>query len=53
MPGKDSGDMMSGKNERVVAALLAERLRTVLGRSQQDPVMQGPSNSQSADQQGL
>jgi amino acid adenylation domain-containing protein len=27
MPGKDSGDMISGENARVLAALLAERLR--------------------------
>ena len=29
--GKDSGDMLSGKNVRAIAALLKERLRATLG----------------------
>jgi hypothetical protein len=33
MPGKDSGDMVSGQNARVLARLLAERLREAFGRS--------------------
>jgi amino acid adenylation domain-containing protein len=31
MPGKDSGDMVSGKNARVLAVLLAERMRAAFG----------------------
>jgi thioesterase domain-containing protein len=30
VPGKDSGDMLSGENARVLGALLRERLRTAL-----------------------
>ena len=33
VPGKDSGDMLTGKNVRVVAALLAEQLALVLEKS--------------------
>jgi hypothetical protein len=29
MPGKDSGDMLSGENARVLAALLKARIQTV------------------------
>ncbi|MEO8443557.1 MAG: amino acid adenylation domain-containing protein [Gammaproteobacteria bacterium] len=32
LPGRDSGDMLSGANARVVAALLTERLRLALER---------------------
>jgi pimeloyl-ACP methyl ester carboxylesterase len=31
MPGKDSGDMVSGENARVLAVLLAERMRAAFG----------------------
>jgi pimeloyl-ACP methyl ester carboxylesterase len=31
MPGKDSGDMVSGENARVLARLLAERMRAAFG----------------------
>jgi amino acid adenylation domain-containing protein len=31
VPGKDSGDMLTGKNAQAVAVLLAERLRAVFG----------------------
>ena len=33
VPGKDSGDMLTGKNVRVVAALLAQQLAIVLEKS--------------------
>jgi thioesterase domain-containing protein len=32
LPGKDSGDMISGKNARVLATLLAERLRAAFNQ---------------------
>ena len=51
VPGKDSGDMLSGENARVLAALLAKRLRAAFGeKSGQDLIAQGPKSAQSADQ---
>jgi len=37
LPGKDSGDMVSGKNARILAALLTERLREAFGHSSEQP----------------
>jgi hypothetical protein len=34
LPGKDSGDMVSGKNASVLAGLLAQRLRAVFGQDE-------------------
>lgn len=50
LPGKDSGDMLTGKNAQALAALLAERLRAVFeDKSQQDSIAPGPKSAQSDD----
>ena len=50
VPGKDSGDMLSGENAGAVAGLLAERLRAAFGeKRRQDPIVQGPKNARSDD----
>jgi thioesterase domain-containing protein len=50
LPGKDSGDMLTGENAHAIGMLLVERLRAAFGeKSRQDSIAPGPKSAQYND----